>query len=96
MTRSVMESSSLPEEADGASSSDVAHFASLTSCPVQQAAFFLEATNGKFDEAVEMYYGEPLSLWMVHAVKANSPSMTMPQKTVSRDDAMGLLTLCSP
>ncbi len=51
-----MESSSSPE--DGAHSSDVAHFVALTSCPVEQAAFFLEATNGNFSQAVEMYYGE--------------------------------------
>ena len=52
-----MDTSSFPEEADGASSSDVAHFVSLTSCPVDQATFFLEATNGNLDQAVEMYYG---------------------------------------
>ena len=91
-----MESSSFPEEADGASSSHVAHFVSLTSCPVEQAAFFLEATNGKFDEAVEMYYGEPLSLRMVDALKTRSPTMTTQQKAVGHDDTMDLATLCTP
>ena len=63
-----MESSSSPAGEDGASSSDVAHFVSLTSCPVEQAAFFLEATNGNFDQAVEMYYGASLSLQNVNYV----------------------------
>ena len=45
--------------ADGPSSSTVGHFVSLTGCPENQAEFFLEATNGNFDQAVEMYYGKP-------------------------------------
>lgn len=68
MISSDMDPSSFPEGADGASSSDVAHFVSLTSCPVEQAAFFLEATNGNFDQAVEMYYGKPLSLQGVSSI----------------------------
>ena len=56
-----MESSSYADGEEAASSSDVAHFVSLTSCPVDQAAFFLEATNGNFDQAIEMYYGMILS-----------------------------------
>ena len=69
-----MESSSLPEEAHGASSSDVAHFVSLTSCPVEQAAFFLEATNGNLDQAIEMYYGGFVTLLASSAVRARSPN----------------------
>lgn len=42
---------------DGPSSSDIGRFVSLTNVPEQQAAFFLEATNGNFDRAIEMFYG---------------------------------------
>jgi hypothetical protein len=43
----------------GVSSSDVGRFVSLTACPSDQAAFFLEANNGDFDRALEMFYGAP-------------------------------------
>ena len=66
-----MESSSYADGEEAASSSDVAHFVSLTSCPVDQAAFFLEATNGKFDQAIEMYYGMVLSRMSLLRVTAN-------------------------
>lgn len=49
---------------DGASSSDVGRFVSLTNAPEEQAAFFLEATNGDFDRAIEMYYGERPHLFL--------------------------------
>ncbi len=53
-----MAGSSMPDDADAASSSDVAHFVSLTNCPMDQATFFLEASNGNMDQALEMYYGK--------------------------------------
>lgn len=43
---------------EGSSSSDVGRFVSLTNAPEEQAAFFLEATNGNFDRAIEMFYGK--------------------------------------
>ena len=53
-----MTGNSMSDDADAASSSDVAHFVSLTNCPMDQATFFLEASNGNMDQALEMYYGE--------------------------------------
>ena len=38
-------------------STDVERFVSLTACPAEEAAFFLEANNGNFDHALEMFYG---------------------------------------
>ena len=39
------------------STSDVERFVSLTACPAGEAAFFLEANNGDFNHALEMFYG---------------------------------------
>lgn len=50
---------------DGPSSSDIGRFMSLTNVPEQQAAFFLEATNGNFDRAIEMFYGRRSSHQLV-------------------------------
>ena len=45
----------------GVSTSDVERFVSLTTCPKEQAAFFLEANNGDFEHALEMFYGEHIA-----------------------------------
>jgi hypothetical protein len=45
---------------DSPSSSTVGRFVSLTGCSDDQAEFFLEAANGNFDQALEMYYGEAI------------------------------------
>lgn len=48
----------LAGDLDGYSDSTVAEFCSVTSCAPEQARFFLEASNGQFDRAVSMYFGE--------------------------------------
>ena len=58
-----MTGNSMSDDADAASSSDIAHFVSLTDCPMDQATFFLEASNGNMEQALEMYYGEFEDTW---------------------------------
>lgn len=73
------------EQADDAT---VARFMSVTGCDLVQARFLLEATNGNFENAAQMYYGK--QSWQ----QASKLPELLAVSNVQLDSKLGVLHNC--